>query len=145
MTSSEVIKLSANSFAILVIVLLGLILIPVPEDLPTKIVAAVLLALGLALNCFLGADKPTPMSTTALMRRVERIERSTSSLISDGDRCLIGFVREGEGCQFPHLSKDIRRMRAHRFRPFQQGAIGCRSACTRILRAHYHPAPLDRV
>ena len=52
MTSSEVIKLSANSFAILVIVLLGLILIPVPEDLPTKIVAAVLLALGLALNCF---------------------------------------------------------------------------------------------
>jgi hypothetical protein len=50
MTSSEVIKLSANSFAILVIVLLGLVLIPVPEDLPTKIVAAVLLALGLALN-----------------------------------------------------------------------------------------------
>jgi len=79
MTSSEVIKLSANSFAILVIVLLGLVLIPVPEDLPTKIVAAVLLALGLALNCFFGADNPTPMSTTALMRRVERIERSTSS------------------------------------------------------------------
>ena len=45
MTSSEVIKLSANSFAILVIVLLGLVLIPVPEDLPTKIVAALLLVI----------------------------------------------------------------------------------------------------